>query len=630
MNVRVVRAVQEIDRELWDRLCDDPAFSYGWFRALEESGVVDAEPRHLVLEADGRVVGILPCVIQRSDPYYTLADRLFGPLAPWLARCGVRVLPALLAYSPLTHRTELFLAPGTDRVAAIRACADAMQRICLDERLPVSGWMFVSGMDAPLRHALRRAGFSDAFLCPTANWTNRYRSFDEHLRDIRRRSLNNYKNVRNELNHHAASGVRLALEPLAAIDSLVLADMRAVLYARYNPGKANPFSPAFFDALKRHMSGQIIARTARSGEELLRYGLTIKGARCWYELMDGEVGDQRSHAHDLQFNINFHFPMRLAIESGVPELRCGLASYLAKVKRGCTLSPLHVAIRGHTRLLRWSLPGWMRLVHRWSLRKHRAFTPFYAAPPAAAREAAWTPADPLWTQVFRAWRQLGPGGFRRLASRKLAEVIGERVIVEGEIPVDPAKPIPAPATELQPEIRRLAPGELAFLRPITSRAMYRRFEGFAGAGYRCYAAFVCGEVAAYQWYSERAYYNPTMQMVIPLLPQELFSVYSHTLRTWRGQGLATQLRAAVLRDAQREGFQSIRSTIEESNRDSLGVVIPWGFRPCRQYRIRRALWWRRVRIEPLHAGPDVFDRLSDAKPFRAPHAGAAEHPREVP
>jgi GNAT superfamily N-acetyltransferase len=272
----------------------------------------------------------------------------------------------------------------------------------------------------------------------------------------------------------------------------------------------------------------------------------------------------------------------------------------------------------------------MQLVHWWYVRKHRAFTPFYAVQPAAAHGASWTPADPPWTQVVRAWRQLGPGGFGRLAGRKLAELIGERVIIEGQIPIDPDIPIPTPATALQPEIRRLAHRELAFLRPITSRAMYRQFEDFASAGYRCYAAFVGGEVAAYQWYSERAYYNPAMKMEIPLLPREIFSVYSHTLRAWRGQGLATQLRAAVLREAQREGIRSIRSTIEETNRDSFGVVVPWGFRPCRQYRIRRALWWRRVRIETLRASPEVLDRLSHATPFRAPHTGTPEHPAEVP
>ena len=129
MKVRVLRRIQEIDRQVWDALCDDPAFSHGWFCALEESGVAAVEPRHLILEDDGRVVGVLPCFIQRGDPYYTLAERLFGPLARWLDRCGVRVLPALLAYSPLMHRTELFLAPGVERAAAVRACTEAMERI---------------------------------------------------------------------------------------------------------------------------------------------------------------------------------------------------------------------------------------------------------------------------------------------------------------------------------------------------------------------------------------------------------------------------------------------------------------------------------------------------------------------
>ena len=625
MKVRVLRRIQDIDRQVWDVLCDDPAFSHGWFCALEESGVAAVEPRHLILEDDGRVVGVLPCFIQRGDPYYTLAERLFGPLARWLDRCGVRVLPALLAYSPLTHRTELFLAPGVERAAAIHACTEAMERICRNEGLPVSGWLFVSGTDVPLLVALRQAGYADAFLCPTATWTNRYRSFDEYLQDLKRSSRNSYKGARNELNHYARSSVRLAEEPLAALDSRELADMRAVFYARYHPEAANPFSPEFFDALKRHLGGRIIARTARNGQELLRYSLTIKDAGCWQELIDGEVDDERSHAGALQFNLNYYFPIGRAIAEGVPEMRFGLSSYLLKVKRGCWLSPLHVAVRGHTRILRWWLPGWLRFVHWRHIRKHREFARYYTVAPAAPRAASWTPADLFWRQIWRAWRQLGPRAFAWLIRGKLAEYMGERVVIEGWMPIDPVKPIPAPAADVRPEVRQLASGELALLRPISSRAMYRRFEGFMREGYRCYVARLDGAVVAYQWYSERPYHNPVMRTTFPLRPREIFSVYSHTLRVWRGRGLATQLRASAFRDFQREGIRSVRSTIEESNRDSFGVVVPWGFRPCRRYRIRRVFWWRRVAVESVYAGPALLARLSGSRPFRAPHDGVPAH-----
>ena len=232
MRARVLRSIREIEPSLWDSLCADVAFSHGWFSALEESQVVAAKPRHLVLEQDGHVVGILPCFIQYGDPYYTLADRLFGPLNRWLRRCGIRVLPALLAYSPLVHRTELFLSPGVDRGLAIRACTEAMERICQEERLPLSGWLFTCEADESLLSQLRQGGHSEAFLCPTAIWANRYATFEEYMQDIKRRSRNSYKGAHKELNRAKQSGVEFAQEPLSAISSQELSEMRGNFYAR--------------------------------------------------------------------------------------------------------------------------------------------------------------------------------------------------------------------------------------------------------------------------------------------------------------------------------------------------------------------------------------------------------------
>ncbi len=176
VKARVVHRIAEIEAGAWDQLCDDPVFSHGWFRALEESGVATADARHIILEDGDRILGILPCFVQRGDPHYTLAERLFGPgLAPPLNFIGIRTLPALVAYSPLAQRTALFLAPGVPYDQAVRVCLETMERIAREERLPVSAWMFVPGKESNLRRALHGGGYRHCFLAPYASWSESIR-----------------------------------------------------------------------------------------------------------------------------------------------------------------------------------------------------------------------------------------------------------------------------------------------------------------------------------------------------------------------------------------------------------------------------------------------------------------------
>lgn len=371
MNVRVVRSIQAIDPKTWDALCDDPVFSHGWFRALEESRVVSVEPRHLILEDDRGVVGILPCFIQHGSPYYTLAGFLFGPLAPWFHRLRFRVLPALLAFSPQGYRTQLFLASHVDRPSAVTAFTDAMARICQEENIPVSGWHFVSGWDRELAANLRSAGHTEAFLCPTASWVNHYETFEGYLDDLKHLSRRRYNTARNELNHHARSGIQLEETPLVSLKSSELAAIQSIHYMRYQPDGASPFSPAFFDALKRSLGDQVVVHTARQNGKLLSYGVVIKSTNRWHMFLSGDAADERSHADKLHFNLYYYYPIRLAIAAGTAQLRYGLSSYQTKIRRGCTMEPLHLFLRVHSPRLRYWLPVWMRFLDWWYRREHR-------------------------------------------------------------------------------------------------------------------------------------------------------------------------------------------------------------------------------------------------------------------
>ena len=386
MKARVLRSIDAIPARDWDAVCRDAVFSHAWFRALEVSGAVDCEPRHLALESEGRLLGVLPCFVQRGDPYDTLVERLFGPLA--------RALPAraLVAYSPLSQRTELWLADGVDVEAAVRACTVAMDAICRDEQIGLAGWPFVRADDSALARALRACGHRSAFLAPSARWLNPpHASFEGYLECFKQVSRKRYKDVRHELNRFERSGVLLEEQPLAALPDELLASYQDRHYGRHNAGRRSPFTAAFFAALKRELGARAVVHTARRGDELLSYSVVIQGGERWHMFLSGDRDEASAHADKLHFNLNFYYPIRRAIECGARQLDYGLSTYESKLQRGCVLDSVHVWLRPHSALLRAALPAWLPLLDAWYRRKH-AHLPLPAAPaePATAASArAW-------------------------------------------------------------------------------------------------------------------------------------------------------------------------------------------------------------------------------------------------
>jgi predicted N-acyltransferase len=368
VQIRVLRSIKGLEQRAWDALCPQVAFSHGWFAAIEENLAPMVEARHLLLEGPAGLLGILPCWIQRGDPYYDLDDRLYGPLAGAFRRLGLSALPALLAYSPLAHRTELFLAEGVDRRAAIGHFVRAMHGICRDEGLRTSGWLFTEGRDPERDAALHDAGLRRAFLAPTAVWENRFEDFESYRRDL---GKSQRRSVRNELNRSARSGIRLDNEHRENVDDGTLARLHAVHYQRYQRDLPNPLGPRFFEALKRNLGDRVILHTARAGDELVSFSLIVGDRRRWHMFLCGHVADERSHEGTLFFNLNYYLPIREAIERGVERLDFGLASYEAKVLRGCHLEPVSLWLTAHALPLRLVLPALLRIVDRRYRYKHR-------------------------------------------------------------------------------------------------------------------------------------------------------------------------------------------------------------------------------------------------------------------
>jgi predicted N-acyltransferase/GNAT superfamily N-acetyltransferase len=599
VSVRVVRSVEEVAPEAWDELCDDPVFSHGWFRALEESRAVAAEPRHLLLEQDGRVAAILPCFVQRGDPYYDLADRLLGAARRFAERLGLRALPALLAYSPLAQRSAVFVRAGVDRPAALAALAGAMADVCREEGLAVDGWLFADARDAELERALDAAGHRAAFLAPAAAWRNEFARFEdwvEHFRSVGRRR---HRAIRHELNRAAKSGVEYAEAPLATVDDETLWSLHASFYARHN-GVATSLEPAFFGALKRGLGERAVVHTARRDGELLAYSIVLKGAGRWHMFLTGERDADAGHADAAHFALDYHVPIRRAIEQRAAELHYGLSSYEEKLLRGCRLTPLALRLRGHTPLARLALALWLPVVDRHYRRKHRRF-------PVSARSTV-----PVTAR----------GGLRRAPLwRRWLNVVWERhvFVITAAWAERQAAHVP-PADDLR--LRRLSEGELDALDATTTRSGREMYRVFRRGDYVAFGAFAGERLVGYAWITAgERHYSPYFGWQ-PLRDGESFIGFTWADPDLRGRGISRQLKAHAARTLGERGIRVQYAAVHEHNTDSLKTNARGGGVPVRL--------WHYTRLGPFarRRSSEVPDAHPVAQLFAHERARAGWPPRE--
>ncbi len=135
--LRMVGAIADVDARAWDGLANppdqdfNPFVTHAFLKALEDSGSVGGrtgwQPQHLVLERDGRIVGLAPCYLKSHSMGEYVFDHAF---ADAFQRAGGAYYPKLQVAVPFTPVTgpRLLAATGTDKSALARGLAAAAKK----------------------------------------------------------------------------------------------------------------------------------------------------------------------------------------------------------------------------------------------------------------------------------------------------------------------------------------------------------------------------------------------------------------------------------------------------------------------------------------------------------------------
>jgi hypothetical protein len=206
--LKAVSSAAAIARDDWDRLANppgaefNPLISHDFFRCLEESGCGVARegwaPRHLLLQEQGKIVGIVPC-FRKSHSY---GEYVFDHgWADAFARAGGRYYPKLqvsVPFTPVTGPRLLAAMPERRKELArglIALCAEEKASSVHITFLPEEDWTAIGGTDWLRRNDIQ------------FHWHNRgYSNFDDFLVTL---SSQKRKNIRKERASPSACGITM-------------------------------------------------------------------------------------------------------------------------------------------------------------------------------------------------------------------------------------------------------------------------------------------------------------------------------------------------------------------------------------------------------------------------------------
>jgi predicted N-acyltransferase len=327
--LKAVTSALSIAREDWDRLASpqgsefNPLVSHDFFRCVEESGCAVAStgwaPRHLVMEDDGKLTGIVPCYRKRHSQGEYVFD--YG-WADAYERAGGRYYPKMqvsVPFSPVTGPRLLAETEAQRRELASGLIALSTQEDASSVHitfLPEQDWLALGG-----KLWLQRTDIQ-------FHWMNSdYASFDGFLGSL---SSQKRKNIRKERASVAKAGITMH-----ALTGKDIAERHwDAFFAFYmDTGSRKWGTPylnrRFFSMIGEAMNEHILLVMAERGGKLIAGALNFIGSHALY----GRNWGALEYHDNLHFETCYYQAIDFAITRGLMRVEAG-AQGAHKLARG--------------------------------------------------------------------------------------------------------------------------------------------------------------------------------------------------------------------------------------------------------------------------------------------------------
>ncbi|MEI9989582.1 MAG: GNAT family N-acetyltransferase [Rhizomicrobium sp.] len=340
---RIAGRAAEIGKAAWnacanpDGVADPHPFTrYEFFAACEESGSATARtgwrPSHLVIEHEGRIVGLLPTYLKNHSQGEYVFDSAW---ADALERAGGDYYPKLQCSVPFTPVTgpRLLVAPGAD-VAAVR------------EALLATGATAVRELKASSLHITFltedewRAAGAIGYLQRTDqqfHWENRgYDTFDQFLAEL---SSSKRKNLRKERAAVREAGIEFDWRTGSAITEADWDQFFAFYMDTGGRKWGRPYlTRDFFSRIGAAMADQVVLIFARRGGRTIAGALNFSGGGVLY----GRNWGCTEFVPFLHFETCYYQAIDFAIQNKFTKVEAG-AQGAHKLLRGYMPTPTYSA-----------------------------------------------------------------------------------------------------------------------------------------------------------------------------------------------------------------------------------------------------------------------------------------------
>lgn len=347
----VFNTIDKISKDQIDSISNDPFFTYGWFKTLEEQEDFKISPFYIAAYEQGKLVAFAPCFVDLLNDYFSYCRQVV-PFMKKLLKIGSRIglwrKQVLLCYSPFCFRSKILIDENFRYQTIFALICQKINEICRKEQILFSSFLFVSDFDALLAKTLQNFDYIRFPWMDTLYLDVRWSSFETFLGSFKCKVRKDIKRQIRKFNQS-----RLIMEENPNVEELAerLSVLCANVFRKYNGNKSPPYGFSFFSNLWRFAGDKIKLFTAKKDGETVAFSLDLKHKDTVDGFMFGSDYNSRTHTDFAYFNLVYYEPIKWAIQEGFRRIFYRLAAENVKLRIGCKTEKNWSFVKCHNALI---------------------------------------------------------------------------------------------------------------------------------------------------------------------------------------------------------------------------------------------------------------------------------------
>jgi len=346
LKTRVIRKIEAVSADAWNKVFPNVLESYDFFRTLDESGLDQFSFYYILVYDRTTLVGAAPCFLVN----YSLDTSISGPLRR-LSNSVKKINPTIFSLKAFVCGTPLGpgrigIAGDADKVVGV--ILRRMEQIAKKEKCAITAFKDFERHYTGLLDPLQKEGFAKFDSLPTTEMNVWFRDFEEYLKSLSAASRYDLRRKFRKVDGKVKIDMRI-------VDSLDDDTLREVyklyldIVEKHDMG-FELLPVAFFRNLPKNMPGRVKYFLWNIDGKLAAFLLCLVSEK---RLIDYYVGLDYAvaHKHHLYF-VKFRDIMNWCIKNRVKEYEMGITGYEPKRRLGFEFIPLYLYARLRNRMLR--------------------------------------------------------------------------------------------------------------------------------------------------------------------------------------------------------------------------------------------------------------------------------------